>query len=236
MQKQIIIKNRYCGPPDSGHGGYTCGKLANYIKGVAEVTLRRPPPLNSELGVKVQEDNQAVLFDDNGVIAEATSTSLDLIVPHPPSFMEAKRSATNTEELDEHYFPTCFACGPQRKENDGLRIFPGFVEGKEYLAAPWIPDSSLCDDTGKVKNEIIWAALDCPGGWAIILNEMRFMLLGRLVARIDKRMWPGEKCVVLGWRISTEGRKMYAGSAVYSEDGRLYAKAKSTWIELKSSV
>jgi hypothetical protein len=61
------------------------------------------------------------------------------------------------------------------------------------------------------------------------------MLLGRLVAQIEERMKPGEKCIVIGWKISSEGRKMYAGSAVYSENGHLYAKAKATWIELKSS-
>ena len=60
MQNKIVIENRYCGPPDSGHGGYTCGRLANFIHGVAEVTLRRPPPLNKELRVKIQKDGKAV--------------------------------------------------------------------------------------------------------------------------------------------------------------------------------
>ena len=235
MQNKIVIENRYCGPPDSGHGGYTCGRLANFIHGVAEVTLRRPPPLNKELRVKIQKDGKAVLYDANGDIAEATSAALDLKVPLPPTFSAAQSSATKIEELTEHYFPTCFTCGPHRKENDGLRIFPGQVEGKNYVAAPWIPDSSLCDDAGKVKNEVIWAALDCPSGWAIILEQMRFMLLGRLIVQVKGRMKAGEKCIVMGWEISSEGRKLYAGSAVFSENGQLYAKAKATWIELKST-
>jgi len=235
MQRYIVIENRYCGPPDSGNGGYTCGMLANFIQGVAEVTLRRPPPLNTELSVKVQEDNSAVLYDGGGDIAEAISTKLDLDVPIPPTFSEAQNSATRIEELEDHYFPICFTCGPQRKENDGLRIFPGPVKGKNYLAAPWIPDSNLCDETGKVKNEVIWAALDCPGAWAIIHEQMRVMVLGRLAAQIDERMKPEEKCIVIAWNLWSEGRKLYAGSAVFSENGHLYAKAKATWIELKSS-
>ena len=236
MLKQIIIENRYCGPPDSGHGGYTCGRLANFIKGGAEVTLRRPPPLNKELSVKIQKDGRAVLYDTNGDIAEATSTTLELDVPRPPTFMEAQSSVTNTDELQNHYFPTCFTCGPHREKNDGLRIFPGPVYGKNYIAAPWIPSSNLCDDTGKVKNEVIWAALDCPSGWAILLEQMRFMLLGRLTVNVEERMKPGNKCIVIGWKMSSEGRKIYSGSAVFSESGILYAKAKATWIELKSSA
>jgi hypothetical protein len=38
----------------------------------------------------------------------------------------------------------------------------------------------------------------------------------------------------MGWKISEEGRKIIAGSAVLSDSGLLYAKAWATWIELKS--
>ncbi len=47
----IIIDKRYCGPPNSGNGGYVCGRLARYIPGGAEVTLRAPPPLDKQLDV-----------------------------------------------------------------------------------------------------------------------------------------------------------------------------------------
>ena len=30
----IIIEKRYCGPPNSGNGGYVCGRLAQHIPGV----------------------------------------------------------------------------------------------------------------------------------------------------------------------------------------------------------
>ena len=41
----ITIDKRYCGPPNSGNGGYVCGLLANHIGASAEITLRVPPPL-----------------------------------------------------------------------------------------------------------------------------------------------------------------------------------------------
>ena len=45
----IIISKRYRGPPNSGNGGYVCGRLARHIAGGAEVTLRAPPPLDKPL-------------------------------------------------------------------------------------------------------------------------------------------------------------------------------------------
>ncbi|NLD48783.1 MAG: hypothetical protein GX660_16590, partial [Clostridiaceae bacterium] len=51
MNSQIIITQQFCGPHNSGNGGYTCGRLASYINGPAEVTLKLPPPLNQALDV-----------------------------------------------------------------------------------------------------------------------------------------------------------------------------------------
>ena len=45
----ITIPRRFRGPPNSGNGGYVCGILARQIAGAAEVTLRAPPPLETEL-------------------------------------------------------------------------------------------------------------------------------------------------------------------------------------------
>ena len=45
----MTIPRRFRGPPNSGNGGYVCGMLARQIAGAAEVTLRAPPPLETEL-------------------------------------------------------------------------------------------------------------------------------------------------------------------------------------------
>ena len=47
----MTIPRRFRGPPNSGNGGYVCGMLARQIAGAAEVTLRAPPPLETELGL-----------------------------------------------------------------------------------------------------------------------------------------------------------------------------------------
>ena len=232
--EQLIIDSRFCGPPDSGNGGYTCGLVANFIDGPAEVILRRPPPLNKKLNVKKNGGEKVILYDENGTIAEAKPTNIEIDIPVPPPFSAIENSATSIHEIENHQYPTCFVCGPRRKEFDGLRIFPGPVEGTNYLAAPWIPDASLSDHTGNIRHEIIWAALDCPGGWVVVHEKRRPILLGKLAVQITTRMNPNDKCGVIGWKISHEDRKIITGTALFSDSGQLYAKARATWIELKS--
>ena len=39
-----------------------------------------------------------------------------------------------------------------------------------------------------------------------------------------------ERCVVLAWPLGEDGRKLYAATALYGEDGRPLARARATWI------
>src|ERR1043165_8434126 len=48
----VTVPARFCGPPDSGNGGYTCGLVAKEVGGVVECTLRSPVPLNAPLEIK----------------------------------------------------------------------------------------------------------------------------------------------------------------------------------------
>lgn len=232
MTQQIIIDGRFCGPPDSGNGGYTCGVLSRFIQGDAEVTLISPPPLNRMLTVEHADEGMVVLKDGESMVAKAVPKVLDFDTPIPPAFEEAFLSATDSAVMGDHPFPTCFVCGHHRQVNDGLRLFPGPVQGKPYLATTWVPDPTLCDEQGMVKREFIWAALDCPGAWAIIVEKMRFIVLGRLAVQIQGTIKAGDRCIVTGWKMSEQGRKIMAGTAVFSETGRLCAQALATWIEL----
>lgn len=231
MSQKLIIESRFCGMPHIANGGYVCGLVARLIDGTAEVTLRRPPPLNQPLELEQLEANKVVLRHGNVILAEARPTNIELDVPTPPTYAEAEK-ATKQFEANNHPFPTCFVCGPDRAESDGLRILPGQVSGKDFVAATWIPDTSLSDDVGKIRREFHWAALDCPAAWAIVTLQNRFIVMGKFAAQIDNWMKPLEKYIVIGWQISITGRKIYAGTALFSESGKLFAKAKSTWIEL----
>lgn len=229
-QETIVIDGRFNGPADSGNGGYVSGVIAARIQGPAEVTLRQPPPLNKPLDL-IRENGILKLWDGQALIAEGTSTRFELDVPAPPSFDQAEAAVDNYTGFKEHTFPTCFVCGPERAEGDGLRIFAGRYNGADKVAAPWIPHASLAVD-GRLPTEIHWAALDCPGAFAVMTREVP-VVLGRMAAEIVQPVRVGEKCVVLGWAMGVEGRKHFAGTALFNQTGQLAARAVQTWIELK---
>ena len=49
----LRLDRRFNGPPDSGNGGVTCGLLAAHVDlPVVQITLRKPPPLETDLSVR----------------------------------------------------------------------------------------------------------------------------------------------------------------------------------------
>jgi hypothetical protein len=231
----IIIARRFNGPPESGNGGYVCGRLAAYIEGPAQVTLRQPPPLETPLEV-VRDGSHVRLLAGGALIAEAEPASLSLEVPPAPSFAGAEAAVAGFPGFENHYLPTCFVCGTERRPGDGLCLYPGQVAGRTdgLLACPWVITPDLADTGGRVRPEFVWSALDCPGAFSVQWAEPGTLcLLGRLTARIDERPQSGARCIVAGWPIGRDGRKRYAGTAVYAEDGRCLARASAVWIELK---
>jgi len=233
VEANIIIKKRFCGPPQSGNGGYVCGRLAKFIPGPAEVRLKSPPPLETPLKFSKTEEGHVLLHDGNRLIAEARPTHLDFDVPPPPNMAEALSASKNYAGYQSHPFPTCFVCGPQRHPGDGLNIFPGPLKKTHQVTAPWVPDASLCNNTGKISPEFIWAALDCPGAFAAIDGPLPKIVLGTLSAEIVQGLKPGEPCIVVGWKIAQEGRKFISGTALYNSSSKWIARAKATWISLE---
>jgi hypothetical protein len=221
VSEQIVIHRHFRGPTESGNGGYTCGLVAQFVDGGAEVTLRVPPPLDTPL--RVEREGVVRVFDGETLVAEAKAADVDVESRDPPSFEAASRAALPEGDQDSP-FPQCFVCGPHRAAGDGLRIFAGPLEDR-VVAAPWIPIESY---TGA---EFVWAALDCPGAYACGFGERGVLVLGRLAARVEGLPRPGEPCVVVAWPMGGEGRKAYAGSALYGEGGRLLGVARATWIE-----
>jgi len=230
------ISARFCGPPNSGHGGYVCGRVASHVRGVASVRLKSPPPLEVEL--RLEESGGVVqLLQDTTVIAEGRPTQLDLMPPPSPSFQETQDASKSYLGFTRHPFPRCFACGPQRNVGDGLRIFPGLIESRSMVAAPWLPHASLADHSHNVRPEFIWAALDCTSGLAVLpVPDGQAVVLGELGARIDGRVVAGDKYIAVGWPLLTDGRKRIAGSAIFSESGLPLAIGRALWIEVPESA
>jgi hypothetical protein len=219
---EMIIERHFRGPTGSANGGYTCGMLASLLHGPAEVTLRLPPPLERPLEVDWEDGRRRVeLRDGDAMVAEAEPAEIDVDLPDPIPFAEAAGAAL-PEGDKESAFPECFVCGWARA--DGLGIYAGAVQGRDLVAATWKPRPE------HVGPEFVWAALDCPGAYAVHGGERGMPVLGRLAARVEHLPHPREPCVVLGWPLGEDGRKLYAGTALYGEDGRVLGAARATWI------
>jgi len=234
MTEQVVINRRFRGPPESGNGGYVCGAVAALIGPATEVTLRRPPPLDHPLTVERPNGRAVALRDGDLLIAEGVPATVELEVPPPVAFAEAQATSKRFPGLRAHIFPECFVCGPRRADGDGLRIFPGWVDGREIVAAPWTPDGPLAAEDGTVRPEFVWASLDCPGGWSLFREPSagRPAVLGRLAARVLAPVPAGERCVVVGSPLGGDGRKLYSGTALFGGDGGLRAFARGTWLRI----
>src|SRR3546814_19282065 len=125
MSDTITIEGRFCGPPGMGNGGYVCGKLAAYVDGPAEVTLRRPTPLDRPLAV-VREAGLARIMDGDAVLAEARPASAEPMVVKPAAHAEAATDAA-VQAISEHPHPLTLSivCGAAR------RVWPRVAKGQD---------------------------------------------------------------------------------------------------------
>jgi hypothetical protein len=224
---EIAFERRFRGPLTSANGGYACGRLAAFVDAEAvEVTLRLPPPLDRPLTVD-GDGLSATLRDEEAVVAEARVAPFALEVPTPVSIAAAVEARSRHVRDGDAVFAECFTCG-MRDEADGLAVYAGAVAGREPLhAAPvTFPDDVL--------PEIVWAAIDCPGAYAIGAVGRGDIVLGRMTARVHRLPRIGETCVVTAWPLEEEGRKLFAGTALFAEDGELLACARQIWIVPRS--
>jgi hypothetical protein len=233
MPDTVLIDSRFRGPPESANGGFACALLAALIEGPAEITLRAPPPLDTPLDLRATEAGAELLAEDGTVIAQGVPRVFELDVPAPVSVEAATVAASRYPWRDRHPYPGCFVCGPEREPGDGLGIFPGPVADRPLFAAPWTPAPSLADEAGVVREEFVWAALDCPSGIVTdLFGDVGRILLGRLTAELRRPVAAGSPHVVQAWTCSRDGRKLSTASALFTADGELCANARATWIEV----
>jgi hypothetical protein len=240
MTPTLTIDRRFNGPPSSGNGGYVAGALAAQLGAPSvQVTLRAPMPLDAALQVRRNGPQSCSLHDGDTLLAEAVAQHFDLSVPQPPSLTEAASAGAlgrmtaraRTGDPYDH----CFGCGIAR--HDGLRIIPSAVGDDGRVAADWTPEASLgLTPEGHLPIEIVWAALDCPAGyaWSNRLPDGPQMMTGRMSAAIDAPLRPGERYIVVGWPIAQDGRKLHAGTAIFDAQGRLLARSLQLWLQLRS--
>jgi hypothetical protein len=226
----LTIPARFNGPPGTAHGGYACGVVAEAIGPGATVRLALPPPLDVPLERRRDTDGTVRLSHAGATVAEGRPGRPQVEPPAPPSWTAASLAADGFS-VTAHPFPTCFACGP-RREYDGLRLAPGRAGPGGLLASPWRPTGDLATSVGAVDPRFVWAALDCPAGFACIAPGS-IALLGTMTAELVEPVLPGRDYIVAAWPLGGAGRRHRAGAVLYEREGGLVALAESVWITLR---
>jgi hypothetical protein len=171
-----------------------------------------------------RDGDTARLLDGGALVAEARPASLDIEAPAPVSVELADAAREHHVRDWTPDFRECYVCGVR---DDGLEIRVGLVAGREPLhASPLVLEESA--------PEIVWAAIDCPGAFAVAGEGRGDVVLGRMAARVDRVPAAGKQCVVTSWPITVDGRKHFAGTALFAADGELLALARQTWIAPKA--
>jgi hypothetical protein len=226
----ITIASAFNGPPSSGNGGYAAGVLSRLFNTPHTVRISAPIPLDTPLAV-TRQDKILVAEHEGLPILTARPGGVTLTPPAPPSIEAARKAAETPTYFGAGGVSTCFVCGRNRKEGEGLHIHCGRLGDRLEAAAVWTPHANFDDGHGHIRPEYVWAALDCPGGFALPEIETTY-LLGEMVAAQHKAVPTGEPVIIHAWHEWTKGRKHFAGTALYAADGTLLAQADTLWIEL----
>lgn len=238
----IIIPLGFNGPRLSGNGGYVSGVLAErYTRefggdGTVEITLRAPIPIETALQV-VREHDALMMRDGETLVCEARSGSVAHLTPPPAptDWAEVMHRGEVGGSPPGSEFGSCIVCGSDRAVGDGLRVLGTAGPQRGYSLSCYLPHANHADAGGRIRPEFIWGTLDCPGAFAVQdPDDPRIAMTGRMTCKVIEPPKVGERCAVVGWRIGAEGRKLYSGTALYTEQGRLCALGTCTWIVLKS--
>lgn len=232
LPRTTRVPRQFNGPNNSGNGGYVSGLIGAQIDAAAVgVNLHRPPPLDRDLGWAAR-DGGLDLLDGDVVVGSGRPGEIDADDPLlAPVGLDAARAARDAYEgYHQHPFPLCFACGSDRGPGDGLQLYSGpLPDGR--MACPWTPHPRFGDADGLLGVPFMWAALDCPGGWAAHIKA-KPMVLARMTAAVYRRPRIGEDCIAIGALRGVERRKNHAATALYGADGELLGRADQIWITI----
>ena len=174
----------------------------------------------SAAGSAARRDGDGVtVFDGSVVIATGAATSVEVAVPAPVEFAEAEAAALAYPGFRDHAFSSLLRLraragargrspdlpGPGRGAGPrGGAVGPGCLAGRRPRDRPaGVP-------VGRARLPQ-WLGAHRRG------RRRRPMLLGEFAVRLLGRVRPGERCVVVGWTLGGEGRRRFAGAALFGD-------------------
>ena len=219
MVTTLTIDRRFRGPRRSGNGGVSAGLAAGFLDGPATVRLRRPPPLGRPLPVQRGPADVQVLDGDELLLqARPASEGVEVTVDH--ALLQRTFDRGTAPVPQDHAAPECFVCGPR---DDGLGIYPTALDGTELWATVWMPGRSVASDGRQVDPHVVWGALDCPAGFAVVRAGRgpltHFPALTEFTVTLDHPVRIGEPVAVWGWSTGRDEDHVDGATAIIDADG-----------------
>ncbi|MDH4145447.1 MAG: hypothetical protein OEY23_09800 [Acidimicrobiia bacterium] len=207
------------------------GRFADFVDPrCASVRFHAPVPLDAELRARRLDDPTVVEIVDGASLVATVSP----YAPRPvsvrrgsPDDVAAAQQGWCTDVASDHPFPTCYVCGPQRR--DGLGLRPGPVADGDRHLTVWSPGTG-----GDVDPWLVWAALDCPSGMpalaAVAGDEL--VVTGTLAVSIDAPVPGDEELQIVSRLVDRSGRKLATEAALFDATGRTLATCTAMWFAL----
>lgn len=234
---KIVVPRQFRGPPYTANGGYICGVLSNAVGGRGSAMLRSGVPLDVEVILSETEEGGVALHNSEGALLGTAKPAADEAIPPtppaPPSVAEAREAASRSPFAQRSLHRGCFSCCIEREDGEGLGVHVGQLEGSfsGHCAGVWTPHANFADANGEIPDEITWGALDCSGSMAWwIKTDTPVGLLGTMAGEVLKKPKAGETYVVVAWTREVEGRKYFAGVALFDDKGETMARSGQIWI------
>ena len=204
------------GRPSSANGGYTCGLLAGVRRRARRGDPARPRRRST---TPMRFDGTQRCVDGETLVAEAKRDSRRRrAVPAASRSRKPSGRHGATRASTQHEYPTCFVCGPDARRRARASSPARSTERTSSRRRGSSRTTS--------RRVLVWAALDCPGAIGVGWDGRGDWLLGRMAAEVARACRrPGERCVVVAWPLGHEGRKGYAGTALYRGDDAARAGA-----------
>ncbi|MFC9994946.1 PaaI family thioesterase [Nocardia sp. NPDC127526] len=237
--QQLTIPDHIHGYPDIAFGGYVAGLLAAHSPAdTVRVDFRRALHVGKPVHlIESGGDRVALAAPDGSVLVEASPSTLAITPPPAPSWSVAKTATETALTSPKRQVTDCYGCGIACPPGRGLRLFPWSTPDHDLIAAAWTPDPNLADANGELPAEVVWSALDCPGGIAAwVQSDMgQGAFTAALTATQLRPVLAGAEHISHAWAIHRDGRKHTVGVALSTADGELCALAEALWIEPKGA-
>jgi hypothetical protein len=227
---EIRVSSAYQGIPGIAHGGYVAGLLAEQAGEPLQVTLRRPPPLDTPLAI--DDGDGLALRDPQGRLVMEAVPAVAVERELPTVALDEARARDRHPRFAQHPYPVCFVCGTQHDDGFGMRVSAPDERG--VAAAVWLPSGPLLPDGDAVPSAFAWAVVDCLTVWSFADRwadpQWWPAVTGQLRVTTDAPVRRDAPHVASGRLVGRDRRRVTVDAVVADADGQVCARAEAVWV------